>query len=173
MFKNREEKIMIGQKWSRRNELLNIDVIPNNNLQTYENLRGNLKYLRDKFNIKIKRIDESDLILSDYSNFMLNNEIFMIDIYSQLGMNIKPNPEQKRNLFDVFVSLYFPNVGEKQLDEIIKLLNKQENNEDILINDKFKTIRNDLKLETEISELIDDTIKKELKQISPYNYTGI
>ena len=168
MFKNKEEKIMIGQKWSRRNELLNIDVIPNNNLQTYENLRGNLKYLRDKFNIKIKRIDESDLILSDYSNFMLNNEIFMIDIYSQLGMNIKPNPEQKRNLFDVFVSLYFPNVNEKQLDEIIKLLNKQENNEDILINEKFKTIRNDLKLETEISELIDDTIKNKSEEINKY-----
>ena len=36
---------MLGMKWSRRNELLKIDIIPNDNLAVYENLRNNLVYL--------------------------------------------------------------------------------------------------------------------------------
>jgi len=39
-FNNNIEKIMIGQKWLRRNEMLNIDIEPNNNLRLYEDLEG-------------------------------------------------------------------------------------------------------------------------------------
>ena len=34
--------VMIGQKWIRRNEMVMIDVKPNENLAVYENLRNNL-----------------------------------------------------------------------------------------------------------------------------------
>ncbi len=44
------KKVMIGHKWIIKNDLLNIDVEPNNNLGMYEDLRGILKSLRD--NIK-------------------------------------------------------------------------------------------------------------------------
>lgn len=158
-FQNKEELIMIGQKWSRRNELLKIDVIPNSNLQIYQNLRGNLKYLRDSFGTKIKREEEEDFILRDYEDFITNNEIFMIDLYSQLGQNIKIDSEKKRNLYDVFISIYFPFVTSTQLDDIISMLNKEQNNEELFIESKFKTIRNDLKLESEITELVNDTQK--------------
>ena len=46
---------MIGQKWIRRNELLSIDIQSNENLKVYENLRNNLKYLKDSFGFKNKR----------------------------------------------------------------------------------------------------------------------
>ena len=46
---------MIGQKWSRRNELLKIDIIPNENLNVYAELRKNLSYLRSNFGYKKKR----------------------------------------------------------------------------------------------------------------------
>ena len=37
-FNNKIEKIMLGQKWLRRNEILSIDVEPNNNIRIYEEL---------------------------------------------------------------------------------------------------------------------------------------
>jgi hypothetical protein len=40
------DKIMLGQKWIRRNELLSIDIEPNDNLYVYEKLKGNLKLLK-------------------------------------------------------------------------------------------------------------------------------
>lgn len=168
-FKNREERIMIGQKWSRRNELLNIDVIPNS-LNVYESLRGNLKYLRDHFGSKIKREDEDDFILRDYDNFITNNEIYLIDVYSQLGQNYKVSAEKKRNLYDVFISIYFPYISAIELDSIISMLNKEENNEELFIEQKYKTIRNDLRLESEITELVNDTIKEKRKQLDDLFY---
>lgn len=156
-YKNKEELIMIGQKWSRRNELLNIDVIPNSNLQIYQNLRGNLKYLRDSFGTKLKREEEDDFILRDYIDFITNNEIFMIDLYSQLGQNFKIEPDKKRNLYDVYISIYFPFISTNHLDDIINLLNKQDNPEEDYVVNKYKTLRNDLKLENEITELVNDT----------------
>ena len=53
---------MIGQKWLRRNELLSVDVEPNNNMRIYEDLVGNLKSLRDSGFIK-KTIDD---IISEF-----------------------------------------------------------------------------------------------------------
>ncbi|ADO67325.1 putative VV A7-like early transcription factor large subunit [Cafeteria roenbergensis virus] len=156
-YKNKEEIIMIGQKWTRRNELLNIDVIPNSNLKIYQNLRGNLKYLRDSFGTKLKREEEEDFILRDYTDFITNNEIYLLDVYSQLGQNFNVEPEKKNNLYDVFISIYYPFISSNQLDDIINMLNKKENSEEIYIESKYKTIRNDLKLENEISELVNDT----------------
>lgn len=52
------DEIMIGQKWIRKNELLKIDIIPNENLKVYEKLRNNLSYLKDSFGYKIKREDD-------------------------------------------------------------------------------------------------------------------
>ena len=36
------------------------------------------------------------------------NEIFMLDIYNDLGLNYNPAPEEKRNVYDVYVNIYFP-----------------------------------------------------------------
>jgi hypothetical protein len=49
---------MIGQKWIKRTDILTIDIEPNSNIRTYEELRGNLKLLRDnirRYGGKIRR----------------------------------------------------------------------------------------------------------------------
>jgi len=43
-FDNINEKIMIGYKWMKRNEILNIDIEPNNNFRIYEELYEPLNY---------------------------------------------------------------------------------------------------------------------------------
>ena len=42
IYDNDIEKVMIGQKWIRRNELLDIDIEPDNRLYMYEQLKDKL-----------------------------------------------------------------------------------------------------------------------------------
>jgi hypothetical protein len=61
LYNNKLEKIMIGQKWLRRNELLAVDIEPNSNMRIYEDLAGNLRNLRDnikRYGNRIRREDD-------------------------------------------------------------------------------------------------------------------
>jgi hypothetical protein len=85
-YDNKIEKIMLGQKWLRRNEILTVDIEPNNNLRIYEELSGNLKNLRDnlkRYTSKIRREDDENNILFDYDDYLQYNEIYMIDLYNE------------------------------------------------------------------------------------------
>ena len=76
-YNNNIEKIMIGQKWLRRNEMLNVDIEPNNNLRIYEEVESQLKNLRDnmkRYTSKIRREDDDTNILLDYEDYIMNNE---------------------------------------------------------------------------------------------------
>ena len=113
------DKVMIGHKWIRLNELLKIDIEPNNNVLIYENLRGSLKYLKDnirKYGTKIKKEDDEYNILYDYEDFMTNNEIYMVDIYNELGLGYSAQSgEHLKNLYDVYISIYFPYIKRKTI----------------------------------------------------------
>ena len=101
---------MIGQKWLRKNELLDVDVEPNNNLRVYEQLSGNLDLLKDnlkRYGSKIRREDDENFILHDYENYMTNNELYMIDLYNELGKNYKASNNTLKDLYDVYIKLYF------------------------------------------------------------------
>ena len=115
---------MLGMKWSRRNELLKIDIIPNDNIAVYENLRNNLVYLRDSFGYKLKREDDETSILRTYDDYITDNEIFMLDIMNEIGIKYKNNNEKIKNLYDVFVSIYFPLLSYENFLEIIEILKK-------------------------------------------------
>ena len=145
-----KDEIMIGQKWIRRNELLKIDIKPNENLKIYEKLRNNLAYIKESFGIKIKREDDDSNILRYYDDFMTTNEIFMIDLFNELGVNYNSDDESKKNLFDVYINIYFPMIIYERFESIIKLLNGKPNNEIVNIESEFLNIKNDTKLEKEI-----------------------
>ena len=149
--------VMLGQKWIRRNELLKIDIIPNDNTKVYETLRDNLGYLKEYLGYKIKREDDESNIIRTYDNFITNNEIFMLDIYNELGVNYNPSIEQKKNLYDVYVNIYFPLISYDRLDNIIQLLGKQNNKEFQYIELQFNKIHIDLKLEYEIENIVEKT----------------
>ena len=136
-YDNKEDLVMLGQKWIRRNELLKIDIKPNENIKVYEKLRNNLSYLKDSFGYKIKREDDETNIIRFYDNFMTMNEIFMLDIYNDLGLNYKPEPEEKRNLYDVYTNIYYPMITYERLETIIQLLNGKSDKETQLIESHF------------------------------------
>jgi hypothetical protein len=162
-----KEDIMIGQKWIKKNELLKIDIKPNENLKTYENLRNNLSYLKDSFGHKIKREDDETNILRFYEDYMTINEIYLLDIFNDLGLNYNPNPESKRNLFEVYINIYFPMITYDRLESIINLLNNKNNNEIKLIESEFLLIKNDCKLEKEIYITVENA-KNNLENFNQY-----
>jgi len=150
VMNSKKDKIMIGQKWIRRNELLQIDIEPNENLKVYENLRDNLNYLRDSFGYKIKREDDENLILRDYDDYVTNNEIFMLDVFNELGVNYKPTSEKLKNLYDVYINIYFPLLNYERFEKIVNHLNGVNSKElDFNIN-SYLSLNNDAKIEKEI-----------------------
>jgi hypothetical protein len=164
---HKKEKIMIGQKWIKRNELLVIDIEPNENIHIYENLRGNLKYLKDsmkKYGNKIKRYDDEYMLIDDYNNYMTLNEIYMMDIYNDLGLNYKlegnDTNEILKNLYDVYIRIYYNGIGSNEFAQIIEYLNINGNNrkdEILRIQGLFNTINNDIIMDNEITKLIEET----------------
>jgi hypothetical protein len=91
-----------------KNDILKLDVEPNSNLGVYEDLRGNLKVLRDNIRRqgKVKREDDEIifyLIIKD----IIHTTTYLIDIYNELGLDYDPNFEERVNLFDVYLRILF------------------------------------------------------------------
>lgn len=170
-YNNNKEQIPIGHKWLKRNEILQIDVEPNANISIYEDLHGNLVTLRDnfkKYGSKIRLENNDSTILNDYDGYYSNNEIYMIDIYNELGKNYKPEHDILKNIFDVYIRLYFPKIKYDEFKNIINLLNSTDNNtfEHNYIIDTFNLTNNDLILENEITFLVENTKNNYIKHIT-------
>ena len=171
IYNEKIEKIMIGQKWMKKNELLNIDIEPLD-ISNYDNLSENIKNLRDmmkRYGGKIRREDEENNLLLDYSDYILNDTIYMCDIYNELGHEYKCNQEQLKNISETFFKLYFPKIKSDDIENIIKFLNNEDKKtEEIKIKNSFDTIYNDALLEKEITDLIERikmNKKKEYSQV--------
>ncbi len=173
-FNSKIEKIMLGQKWLRRNEILTIDIEPNNNFRLYEELVGNLKNLRDnlkRYTSKIRREEDDNNILYDYDDYLQNNEIYMIDIYNEFGVDYIDNYENIKNLTDVYLKLYFPRIRTDEIKNIIDFLGKSNSDkvETLRMNNIYETLSNDLLIENEIMTLVENykltnDYKKHFKQ---------
>jgi hypothetical protein len=158
-YNNLINKIMIGQKWLKRNELLSIDIEPNNNIRLYEELKGPLSVLKDNIkrgNKRIKMDDDNNNILYDYDEFITNNELYMIDIYNELGLKYNNDDNTLKNLQEVYVKIYFPQIKIEDFKNIIDLLNDNPKNELTKTSTIYETLNNDLLIENEIMTTIEN-----------------
>jgi hypothetical protein len=170
VYNNEMKYIMLGHKIIKRHELLSIDIVPHSNIAIYEELRENLKILYDilkRHKHRIKRVDIENYILSDYNNYYTNNELFMIDIYNELGQNYNPTSDTIKNLINVYLYVYFPKIKSDDFKGIIEYLNNKSKIENLKLFNIHSTINNDLILENEIMNLVENT-KIELKK-TKYN----
>lgn len=179
IFKDKYDKLMIGSKWTQRNELLNVDVEPNENIKMYDELRDPMKKLRDdmrRFNSNIRRIDEENTILADYIKYVDNNELYLLDIYNELGKMYHPTNEELTNLIDTYIKIYYPRIQSMEIKNIIDYLN--ESNEDNAVSverDKIisvhEAINIDLIVENKITMLVEKfKTKKKYTHIMKDNY---
>lgn len=174
IFEDKVDRVMIGQKWIRRSDLLNIDIEPNVNIRYYQELRGNLKLLRDnirRYGSKIKREDDDFNILYDYERYFMNNEIYMIDIYNELGKGFNTDSESLKNIIDVYVKIYFPRIKSDDVKYIIDYVNGDTKNESEKSKNIYDTLIGDLLIEKEIMEEVEkDKIKGKYKELFKDNY---
>lgn len=167
-FEESVDKVMIGHKWVKRTNLLHIDIEPASDISTYEKLDGNLKFLKSnirKYGSKIKRQDDSSNILQDYDSYYTNNEIYMIDLYNELGTGYDPEPEKLKNLMDVYIKIYFPKNNSEDIKILIDHLNNTSTLDTTMSQAIYKNISIDLALENQIIKNViesDTTINKKL-----------
>lgn len=174
-FNEKINKVMIGQKWLRKNELLKIDIEPNGNMGVYEELRGSLKLLKEnikRYGSKIKREEDDYAILYDYINYYMNNELYVLDLYNELGLNYSEEPKYIKNLTDVYLKVYFPKITPDDFKYIINYLNNKKEVEETKIQTIFETINNDLIMEKEIIKIVEDvkTGKEDYRYIFKDNF---
>ena len=87
----------------------------------------NNSYLKDSFGYKIKREDDETNIIRFYENFITMNEIFMLDVYNELGLNYKKDSEVLKNLLEVYLKLYFPKIRSDEFKNIIESMSVTTN----------------------------------------------
>jgi hypothetical protein len=168
------EKIMIGQRWLKKNELFNIDIEPLQ-ITKYENLDGQIKNLRDtlkRYAGKIRREDEDSNILFDYDDYIVNNEVYMIDIYNELGEKYSGNSEKIANLTDTYFKIYFPKIKSEDIKGIISYLDGDTKVEDTKIKNTIDTLYNDLIIEKEITDLVENTKINEVNEYTKVFESG-
>lgn len=168
MLDGKIDKVMIGHKWIIKNNVLKLDVEPNTNLRVYEELRGNLKILRDNIRRqgKIKPENDDNNILQDYDNFYTSNELYMVDILNEFGLNYDPAFEDLRNMSEVYIKIYFPKIRPEDITNIISYLKKDtpESKKNIE-RSKYKMI-----YETANNSLIlDNTIMRDIELVKKQN----
>ena len=151
--KKKQNKIMLGQKWIERTQMLKIDIEPEDNLKIYEELRGSLRFLKQdmrKYGSRIRREEDEFKLLEDYDDYIENNEIYITDIFNELGLNYSLSIDKLKNLYDIYIKIYFFHINTDDFKQIINYLNvKDEQNRKYEINhmkNVFQTINNELNI---------------------------
>ena len=159
------QKVMLGLKWLQKNELLKIDIEPFDNIKVYTELRGSIKTLRDdlrRVNSKIRKDDDDNNILFDYEGYFDNNEIFLIDVYNEIGLHNFLTADAITNLTDTYLRIYFPRISQPNIRHIIDYINDNQAVEKDTIERNYESINTDLLLENEVVNVV-EKVKREEK----------
>lgn len=172
---NKNESVMIGQKWIKRTELLQIDTVPSSKMHLYERLYGSLRNLQEsvrKYGNKIRRDDDDNLILDEYEPYMQNREIYMIDLYHEFGKNYTVESEMLRNVYDVYVRIYFSRIRIDEIRNIIDYLSDKPSTsseiEHLKIQQTHNQLLGDMRMEHEIMEYVDNVRNRERKKFEKF-----
>jgi hypothetical protein len=79
----------------------------------------------------------------------------MIDIYHELGLNYQATEEILKNIFNVYIKIYY-NITQDDFKQIIDSLNNSYKLENNKILQYYQVINNDLILENEITKIVDE-----------------
>jgi hypothetical protein len=80
----------------------------------------------------------------------------MLDIYNELGKNYSSNTENLKNLFDVYIRIYYLGISSEEFKNIIDYLGDAKKEEAELIIKTFNNLTNDNKMENTITRIIEE-----------------
>lgn len=173
----KKEEIMLGIKWLEHINLLNVETCPNSNIKVYSELRNPINILSERLaltinQIKLEKLDND--ILFDYIDYIDNYEIFMIDIYNELGYNNSYNEKEYENLTKTFFKIYFPYISLADYKHIINYLNNNDDLERKSIQKFYDNNIVNIVLNNQIEKIVCDTNKyKNINIISDENLIQI
>ena len=61
---------------------------------------------------------------------MINKEIYMIDIYNEIGDKHKIPDDKINNVLETYIKLYFPFIKKNDFYEILKFVNGEKSTEE-------------------------------------------
>lgn len=124
LYENKYQPYQIEKEVIKDNKLFNFPVEPIN-IYSYYNLTNEIKKIYDDLSFtglnKIMTNDKRDYILLDRKEFIDNNEIFMLDVYNEIGINtaLTIQPVQIQNLYKTFIYLYFDQISHLDFNNIL------------------------------------------------------
>ena len=145
---NKLNQMMIGHKYEDKENVYNvITVEPNTTLDNYYTKNKYNHQLRDLINLNLLKLeDDNDIVLADLSKVIINNELFMIDIYHELyelkDIQIDENSENIiKYLYEGYIKIYFPNLKLNEFEDILYYLKKTKSNEYNIIKINYNSIK--------------------------------
>lgn len=122
----KEEDVNLSNIWIENNNIFHYPIKPYPNINYYINNTKEVQMINEKLNKSTVRIIRNNLdnnILSSMNDYLENNDIFMIDIYNELGYLPRLTEEQILNLQNIFLKIYFPDINPNELKQIIAFVN--------------------------------------------------
>lgn len=170
VYEKKLEKIMFGHKWLRRTEVIDVDVEPLDVFRYYEELGDSLSLLNMnmiRYGRRINMENDEYKILRDFREYMQNNEVYMVDIYNELGKGYTPSQDIINNLTSIYTKLYFPKIDRDSFRNILDYVKDKESDETDIIKKTYQTLRNDLTIENEVMMFMEE--KKKIKKDNYFN----
>lgn len=153
--------VTVGYKWINRNSLLKMDYVPPQDLSQFMHLTGKLEGLADllRRGARVRMDNDSALLVHDYMPYMLFRELYLVDLYHELGNGFNPTPTEAKSLGDVYLRLYFPYVSASEYRTVLGFL--QGGTEASVIEKRklqliYRTCDRDLLLENEVTDTVQD-----------------
>jgi len=158
----KKEEVMLGIKWLEHINLLKVETCPNSNIKVYSELRNPINILSERLaltinQIKLEKLDND--ILFDYMDYIDNYEIFMIDIYNELGYNNNFSEKEYENLTKTYFKIYFPYISLADYKHIINYLNNNDDIERKYIQKFYDNNIVNIVLNNQIEKIVSDTNK--------------
>lgn len=169
------KKSMLGQKWLKNNELINIDIEPTLDVNEYQIIDNEkIKNIKDIMTTQVSKIkyeNEDNVILSEYLDRLDNNDIYMIDIYNEFGLGVAISNIDL--IYETYIKLYFNDINKGvDLINIINYMNDNKKNESELIEKVYISMNNELTLENEIMKYIEN-IKYNKKKLNYFENNNL
>lgn len=174
----KEEDICLGNLWLENNGILHYSIKPYSSINTYLNMTKEIQDLNEKINkstIRIVRKNLENNILSSMDDYLENNDIFMIDVYNELGNINNITNEQINNLQNIFFKIYFPDINQNEIKQILAFVNNaNKENKNIDGDKELEKIKQNYQenyLESSLSFKIEN-IYHEIYEKNKTNYTS-
>lgn len=162
--------VPLGFTWKREYALLDYQYEPVQNIKIYENLTGNIKKFYNDIVVrksKLIREKNNNEILEQYRKYMINEDIYMVDIYNELSTKNTRTPEEINNLTQTYIKIFFPDILQEHYNNIFSYIDgSNPTPESDYINKIFNDITPNLILNDSIFNIVNNISIKKYKIIS-------